>query len=236
MWQRLKGNCGWKTQKQHQTESSVHSKQHERKNLSLKCLWSVGWCLTKMYEKKLIDSFKEDQSKLTRCVPDTRRPCGLRPSSSSSQPDCPQKNEHDCWNLVRMVEQNHWIPGYVLMFLVGVDLRDLSLLWNVLFWQWSRTDHSRPSDPLVQIFFDVQHDVQCVAQRRCTSSDQERSVYCPSCVNLRWARRRCVGAVAPCGKRTKSFSIARSNNCVRSPSCKKKTELTSELELKGCGR
>ena len=51
-----------------------------------------------------------------------------------------------------MVEHNHWIPGYVLMFLVGVDARDLSLLWSVLLWQQSQTDHFRPSDTLAPIF------------------------------------------------------------------------------------
>ena len=42
------------------------------------------------------------------------------------------------------------------------------------------------------------------------------------CVRI-WDKRewRCVCAVAQCGRRTRNFSITRSNNCVRSPSCQK---------------
>ena len=163
MRQRLKRSCDGKTQKT--TNRVISSFQTTRKKEPFVNMSVICWLVSHKNVKILIDSFKKRQSKLTRCVPDTPRPCC-----------CPQKNEHDCWNLVRMVEQNHWNPGYVLMFLVGVDARDLSLLWNVLFWQWSRIDHSRPSDTLAPIFFDVQHDVQCVAPRSCTSSDQERSV------------------------------------------------------------
>ena len=131
MRQRL--SCGGKTQKTtpNRVISSFQTTQEKEPfvNMSVIC-----WLVSHKNVKILIDSFKKRQSKLTRCVPDTRRPCGLRPSSSSSQPVV-LKNERDCWNLVRMVEHNHWIPGYVLMFLVGVDARDLSLLWSVLLWQ-----------------------------------------------------------------------------------------------------